>query len=156
MQVTPRATSLPCRADRGSVLVLGAAGCSQAVTPCLLLGMWPSVPSSSWTTPGLSHPSLDSRFLFSLPVSLANSLPRTHPGLLGHRLVSPPVPCMLLALPALCAALRLSRAPVPTQPHFPGTEQSRYPPPPSGQCPQPDSVRPNSPSFPPILTSPRL
>lgn len=88
----PRATSPPCRADRGSALVLGAAGRSQAVTPCLLLGTWPPVPSLSWSTPGLSPPSLDSRFLFSLPVSLANSLPWTHPGLLGHRLVSPLLP----------------------------------------------------------------
>lgn len=158
---TPRATSPPCRADRGSVLVLGAAGHSQAVTPCLLLGMWPSVPSLSWTTPGLSHPSLDSRFLFSLPVSLANSLPRTHPGLLGHRLVSPPAPCMLPALPR-SAALRLSRAPGPRLPRCPGTEQSH---PRRDSVPSPSRARtspsltlvhPDSPSFPAILSSPRL
>lgn len=89
--------------------------CSQTVTPSFLLETWPSAglshpregqgrssaPSLARARPRQPHPFFDSRYLFSLPVSPANSLPRTHPGLLRHRLVSLPVPCMLPALPEL-------------------------------------------------------
>lgn len=89
--------------------------CSQTVTPSFLLETWPSAalshpregqgrssaPSPARARPRQPHPFFDSRYLFSLPVSPANSLPRTHPGLLCHRLVSLPVPCMLPALPQL-------------------------------------------------------
>lgn len=83
-----------------------------------------SASSSAWASPGQLRPFFDSRYLFFLPVSPANSLPWTHPGLLCHRLVSLPAACMLPALPKLFAGLQLSCSPAPTRPHCPSIKQT--------------------------------
>lgn len=104
---------------------------SLTATPSLPPGMWPSLafpahekardspqlPPRPGPDPGSRiPPSTHGTFSLS-PCSPANSLPRTHPGLLRHRLVSLPAPCMLPALPKLYAGLRLSYSPAPKKDH---------------------------------------